>query len=237
MPAICAPSKVWDNAGGAGSKGSFWVGNTLNTLHAKEGVDAPKDTFWELKSDSFSLSTLPVWTPPKDETTEGQVVGTPSGHCWLKNQMQWCNNDTDGENAGVSQIYKEAGANGPVTNLVDGSLTTFWNADSCAKSQWVIFTFAKAMTLSAFKYARKNMPEAPKDCALHILTKKGWVPVMSFTGTKGDGWSPDYIFDKPILAQKIKWIVENTHAESTFFGGLNKTQGACVYQVQFHGLA
>jgi len=246
------PSCIWDDSGTGGQRGSIWVGSSFNTMWVKKGHDAPgSDTFWEMKGDKFTLDELPEYVaPPRTKLTAGaHREGLPPGHAWLVNQVKWCNNEVEGDSRGVSEVYRPTGANGPVTNLVDNNLNTIWNANRADKQQWVRFDFKARHALSAFKYYRGDQPEAPKECELKVFKAVfsedsdesvggEWVTVVKWTGTRGAGWTEDYLFpDGAVEAQHVMWVIENTHAERTFYGRLNRSQGANVNQVEFHGKA
>jgi hypothetical protein len=62
VPTSVTPTKVWDDTGAGGGKpGSIWTVNSLDMVAVVAGHEAPKDIFYEFKSQSFSLEgTLPA---------------------------------------------------------------------------------------------------------------------------------------------------------------------------------
>lgn len=56
-----APVKVWDDSGAGGGKpGSIWVVNSHGLVAFVAGHDAPKETFYELSSTSYSLEEFGI---------------------------------------------------------------------------------------------------------------------------------------------------------------------------------
>jgi len=231
------PEKIWDDLGTGGSPGSIWVGSSLNVWSVVPGHQPPAyGTFFEMKADKFKLDILGEYVEPEDAIQVGDhLSGTASGHTWMKNQISWTNNTTQGENAGCSECKSNHGANGPATNTVDGNLSTYWNANSCAKEQWILYNMNRKTELSGFRYYRKDNQEAPKECVLKCKSGGSWIEVLAFTGTKGDGWSEDYELPTVATSQEFCFVVKSTYAESSWFSGQDKTKGANVNQVQFHG--
>jgi len=232
MESADIPKCVWDDSGTGGTPGALWTGNSLNLFCVTKGHEPPIEPFFELKAPKFRLDILTEWKPkPKLEMAGGHKEGAPENHHWLSNNLRWCRN-TKGW---VSEMYKPTGANGPASNLVDGSLTSQWNAASADKEQWVIFDFGSPVELSAFKYHRLDSPEAPKECELRVRNGKGWTPVLQWIGIRGKGWSKDLEMVKTVHGSEFMLVVKNTFAENNFFGRLNRAQGVNIQQVLFHG--
>jgi Vacuolar protein sorting-associated protein 62 len=57
VPSKFTPQKVWDDSGAGGGKpGSVWVVNSLELVAFTAGHDAPKETFYDLKSNRFFIN-------------------------------------------------------------------------------------------------------------------------------------------------------------------------------------